>query len=486
MAAAAPAPRANGQALMTGLIRTAELWWQCYCLTRLALAATSDLTPLSDVTFGKPVLVAEAPWADGFYGLGPLGPRPRLVVGVVGTQELFSASGGAGEWRSDDCVGSVSVKSAFISNVSHPQDPTISIEMTGYGAFLPKLTPGQNGTNFTAPKPQIIRARPDGSLACTVAPGGAIRFVGLPPITSAKFSRGGLRFGGAASVYLGADGAHKFLQSVIVTQAGDGDATSVLAMGSADGKVFSYLGPIATASDFPSSQEGPNEHDLTWLPGHKAIVAVIRLDGGDGPRTHPYVNYHKSISTDFGLTWTRATPIDAGCARPRLLQMGSTMLLSGGRMRDASTSDVILWTSGDPQANTWAPYSLSAAHNAGEENATRRFDANVNSTSFSPRETNSVSASHPARPLWRNLGTNCPHIHRIDLPASRYISHTALIIAAVYVACEADGEHSPCHVRFDPGPASQRNQTRDRVRHVACGRERDDRSGGGEALRSRG
>jgi hypothetical protein len=38
---------------MTGLIRTAELWWQCYCLTHLALAATSDLTPLSDVTFGN-------------------------------------------------------------------------------------------------------------------------------------------------------------------------------------------------------------------------------------------------------------------------------------------------------------------------------------------------------------------------------------------------------------------------------------------------
>eukprot|EP01052_Picozoa_sp_SAG31_P050215 SAG31_NODE_11359_length_1039_cov_1.205319_2_plen_152_part_01 len=152
-------------------------------------------------------------------------------------------------------------------------------------------------------------------------------------------------------MYLGGEGgSHKYLQSVIVTLVGDGQATSVLAMGSADGKVFNYLGPIATASEFPTSQEGPNEMDLSWLPGNKAILAVIRLDGGDGPRTHPYVNYHKSISTSRGLTWSKATPIVAGCARPRLLQVGSTMLLSGGRMRDASTSDVLLWTSDDAGA----------------------------------------------------------------------------------------------------------------------------------------
>ena len=76
------------------------------------------------------------------------------------------------------------------------------------------------------------------SVKCTPAP-GPIRFVGLPPIISARFSVGGLRFGGAASVFLGAGGAHKYLQSVIVTLASDSatGATSVLALGSADGQV---------------------------------------------------------------------------------------------------------------------------------------------------------------------------------------------------------------------------------------------------------
>lgn len=187
---------------------------------------------------------------------------------------------------------------------------------------------------------------------------------------------------------------YMYLQSVIVTLASDAASgrTSVLAMGSRDGKLWEYIGPIATAADFPLSQEGANEMDLAWLPGNKAILAMIRMDGGDGPKTHPYVPYHRSVSTDRGITWSKAKPVDAGCARPRLLQLGSVMLMSGGRMRNKNTSDVLMWSSTDGQGETWTEHSLSAAHNAGETDPTLRYDANVNSTTFGPRETNSYTS----------------------------------------------------------------------------------------------
>lgn len=138
--------------------------------------------------------------------------------------------------------------------------------------------------------------------------------------------------------------------------------------------------------------QGPNEMDLAWLPDGKTILAMIRLDGGDGPKTHPYVNYHRSVSTDRGKSWSALTAVDAGCARPRLLQLGTTMLLSGGRRRNENTSDVILWAATDGTGEVWAAHSLSAAHNAGQTDPALRYDAKVNSSSYSPRETNSYTS----------------------------------------------------------------------------------------------
>ena len=61
---------------------------------------------------------------------------------------------------------------------------------------------------------------------------------------------------------------------------------------------------------------------------------------------------------------------------------------AGGRHRNDHTSDVLLWTATDGSGESWTPYSLSAAHNAGMPDPSLRYDANVNSTTFSPRETN--------------------------------------------------------------------------------------------------
>ena len=43
-------------------------------------------------------------------------------------------------------------------------------------------------------------------------------------------------------------------------------------------QLWEYLAPIALASDYPTSQEGPNEMDMAWLPGGKAILAMVRLE----------------------------------------------------------------------------------------------------------------------------------------------------------------------------------------------------------------
>ena len=358
-------------------------------------AAESTLTPLESapgtVEFGRPHRVSNTSWADSFYGVGPA--SSRLVFG----DGLASATGGA-SWspKPTGCRSGLGGKAAFPSRCPGTTR-SFCTAMIDLGDIMPQLKGAETGTNFTAPKPLVVEVdATTGKLKCTESAAGAAHIVGLPPVVSGKFSVGGLRFGGAAGLFLGDGGPHRFLQSVIVTLASDAasGATSVLALGSADGKLWEYLGPIALAPDYPDSQEGPNEMDLAWLPDRKTILAMIRLDGGDGPKTHPYVNYHRSVSSDRGATWSKLTAVDAGCARPRLLQLGPTMLLSGGRHRNENTSDVILWTATDGAGELWQAHSLSAAHNAGilPQDSDLRYDANVNSTTFSPRETNSYTS----------------------------------------------------------------------------------------------
>lgn len=47
------------------------------------------------------------------------------------------------------------------------------------------------------------------------------------------------------------------------------------------GRVWDYTGTIANATDYPSSEEGPNEHDLAMVD-FGAMFAVVRTDAGDG------------------------------------------------------------------------------------------------------------------------------------------------------------------------------------------------------------
>ena len=84
------------------------------------------------------------------------------------------------------------------------------------------------------------------------------------------------------------------------------DATSVVAFRSRDkGFTWDYAGIVLSAAAVPQSEEGPNENDITLIDGNK-IACVVRLDAGDGQKTHPYRPYAVVTSDDGGFTWSRA------------------------------------------------------------------------------------------------------------------------------------------------------------------------------------
>jgi hypothetical protein len=99
------------------------------------------------------------------------------------------------------------------------------------------------------------------------------------------------------------------------------------------GNAFEFVSFVASAADNPQSQEGPNEHGLALLPnnGKPRLVVAFRQDAGDGWGGR-YAPYMWTASDDLGKSWATAVVMNAtGCARPRLLLVGDTLLMSGGR-----------------------------------------------------------------------------------------------------------------------------------------------------------
>ncbi|EDQ87853.1 uncharacterized protein MONBRDRAFT_26857 [Monosiga brevicollis MX1] len=128
----------------------------------------------------------------------------------------------------------------------------------------------------------------------------SIDFQGLPiPVSCHKFACP-FRFGGTASATLPSG---TMLQTAIVAWGGNPrspEATSIVIYKSTDGGfAWQYLGVVANASDYSFSEEGPNEHDLV-LTSNGTLVMIVRLDAGDGPITHPFLNYYRTISVDQG------------------------------------------------------------------------------------------------------------------------------------------------------------------------------------------
>ena len=139
----------------------------------------------------------------------------------------------------------------------------------------------------------------------------------------------------------------------------------------------------------------------------------MRLDGGDAGGWNWYAS---SVSQDQGKTWSppRSLPAGVGCARPRLLALGNSLLLSGGRPR-YNSRDVKLWLNvrgdgGDENA-TWDEWSISYWHNRLLPNASLHFTDAINHSSHWPRETASYTSlfrtTVPSAAMgWGRLGEN--------------------------------------------------------------------------------
>lgn len=165
------------------------------------------------------------------------------------------------------------------------------------------------------------------------------------------------------------------------------EATSVVAFRATDGigLLWEYAGIIIDAHAASSSEEGPNESALAML-ADGSILAVVRLDAGDGPATHPFLPYARSVSVDGGRTWSAAVALvdelghNIGCARPRLLTMPSgAVLLSGGRLHRGNW-DTYVWLNAAGDGKAWSAHSVSYWHNVMQTNASLRFPPSVNAS----------------------------------------------------------------------------------------------------------
>jgi hypothetical protein len=207
----------------------------------------------------------------------------------------------------------------------------------------------QEFTTKTSRRIYATRLR-NGSVEAVSAHGASkMVFTGLPKKTKCWGSAGCMRLGGTTSVALGK--GRGVLMTTIVQWGGQPSTTcnlsqpvttcnqsSIVVFKSTDSVHWKFLSVLADAHDYPESLEGPNEHDMALLADGTTLLAVVRLDGGDGglkPPLQPfhYLNYHQTISTDSGRSWSTLAPINAGCARPRLLLLGSSIILAGGRHR---------------------------------------------------------------------------------------------------------------------------------------------------------
>lgn len=264
-----------------------------------------------------------------------------------------------------------------------------------------------------------------------------VRFTGLPrsaqlpPQTPAM-----IRLMGASWLDIGGG---KQLQTAMIKFNSTGQscptANSIVVFVSADGgKTYGYSGMVADAADLPFSQEGPNEHDCALLPstksdGGKLIGCAIRLDGGDGPISHPYLPFYWTQSSDSGRSWSKPVAMNGtGCARPRLLLLGDTLLLSGGRMRNEGKQGVQLWSAdvgvgsaffhrhrggggggGEPLLDSpqWTRHDVSYLHNRGRSGDQPAWTAGGETPPFIP----SVASSWKSMICLDRVRTNAMKPH---------------------------------------------------------------------------
>lgn len=107
------------------------------------------------------------------------------------------------------------------------------------------------------------------------------------------------------------------------------------------------------------------------LLSNGTVFMVVRIDGGDGPLTHPYRNYYRTLSHDQGRTWTPLTEMaGVGSARPRALLLGNgALVLSGGRHKNAGDQGPKVWVDPTGKGLAFDEYDVSYYHNLGKLSA---------------------------------------------------------------------------------------------------------------------
>ena len=164
---------------------------------------------------------------------------------------------------------------------------------------------------------------------------------------------------------------------------------AILAFTSKDGYNYEYVSNVSTCIENPSAEGGPNEHDCTLLPSGD-VMCVMRTASGwsRGERGTPFI---MTTSGDGGRSWSKPVAMvdldgnAMGCARPHLLQLGSAILLSGGRLmmgRDYNDGFSV-WLSEDA-AKTWTRADVSYHHNS---------KANVSKVPLVPPAVNTTKGS---------------------------------------------------------------------------------------------
>jgi len=197
-------------------------------------------------------------------------------------------------------------------------------------------------------------------------PSGFVRAVSKP------FSIGGLPHlsgfhvgGGSASLWL-RDG-RTMLATAVTTGVGKRwGYLSLIAMHSTDGGyAWSYSDVVASADEVPFAHEGPSENALAFLR-NGSILCVFRIEGESGHHSP----YHSKVSDDGGRSWKHLRALSVwpgetiapGCVRPRLLPLGGSLVLAGGRPSPIS-HDVMVWLNAKGDGDVWRPYSISYWHN---------------------------------------------------------------------------------------------------------------------------
>ena len=154
---------------------------------------------------------------------------------------------------------------------------------------------------------------------------------------------------------------------------------SVVAFGSSDGFRWQFLSVVADKHQLPQFDEGPNENTLAILPGGKEALCIFRVDGGDGQPRRRHLPYYKAYTSTQGRTWSKAVslPANVRSCRPRLITVGSTLILTGGRPL------LSMWTSVDGRGDSWSAINLAGWHNKGAPAGYRFSEQFASSSDFS-------------------------------------------------------------------------------------------------------